>query len=253
VKSSSVAREATMSSFDFEPLFVQQPQTTASVVALPEDRWVPTQIEREPESFEPTFDDSAPAVVSVESVRDELLTHMAAMERAHQVALQDAFDRGVSEGREAGESAERARLRGAMIAAESAFDDLRAGESRWLANVEENVAAIAVAIAQQIIVREVTTAPEVVLSLVTRAVQEFALDQALSIRVNPGDLENLQAADRHTPGDYGELSTTREIRWVADARIEHGGCVVEGRERIIDGRVDTSLERLYRRLTRTNA
>jgi flagellar assembly protein FliH len=246
-----------MSSSEFEPMF--EPLFGASVAAgaagaLPEDRWVPTQLDRDVRAFEPTFADDAPEPASeAAAIREQLLAHMATMEREHQLALQEAYDRGLAEGREAGEGAERARLRGAVIAAESAFDELRAGEARWLANVEENVSAISIAVAQQIIMREVTTAPDVVLSLVTRAVQEFGLDQPLTIRVNPGDLENLQAADRHTPGDYRELSASRELRWLPDARIEHGGCVVEGRERIIDGRVDTSLERLYRRLTRTHA
>jgi flagellar biosynthesis/type III secretory pathway protein FliH len=40
---------------------------------------------------------------------------------------------------------------------------------------------------------------------------------------------------------------------MADSRIQPGGCVVEGRERIIDGRVDTALERLYRQLSGNNA
>ena len=32
-----------------------------------------------------------------------------------------------------------------------------------------------------------------------------------------------------------------------------GGCLVEGRERIIDGRVDTSLERAYRSIGQVQA
>jgi flagellar assembly protein FliH len=40
---------------------------------------------------------------------------------------------------------------------------------------------------------------------------------------------------------------------VADARIVRGGCVVEGRERIIDGRVDLALEQIFRKLSGTDA
>ena len=49
------------------------------------------------------------------------------------------------------------------------------------------------------------------------------------------------------------ITGDREARWLPDASIAPGGCVVEGRERIIDGRIDTALERVYRRLTYTNA
>ena len=41
--------------------------------------------------------------------------------------------------------------------------------------------------------------------------------------------------------------------WIADARIAPGGAMVEGRERIVDARVDSALERIYRRLTYTGA
>jgi flagellar biosynthesis/type III secretory pathway protein FliH len=140
-----------------------------------------------------------------------------------------------------------------MMAAESALDDVRAGEARWLANLEENIAALAVAVAQQVVVREVASTNDVVLGIVTRAVQEFGLDQSLSIRVNPGDLEALQSVERGDADMMATVTKGREVRWLSDARIEPGGCVVEGRERIVDGRVDTGLERLYRRLTYTNA
>ena len=81
----------------------------------------------------------------------------------------------------------------------------------------------------------------------------IGLDQALTIRINPNDLESMQSADRVTSGEMIAMTTGREVRWVSDARIEPGGCVVEGRERIVDGRVDTGLERLYRRLAHANA
>jgi flagellar biosynthesis/type III secretory pathway protein FliH len=45
----------------------------------------------------------------------------------------------------------------------------------------------------------------------------------------------------------------RPAHWIADAQVKSGGCVVEGRDRIVDGRVDTALERVYRRLAHQNA
>jgi flagellar biosynthesis/type III secretory pathway protein FliH len=194
----------------------------------------------------------------IDAASDDRAAHEAAaaaaeLAAAHQEALDAAYLRGVGDGREQGEQAERARLRGAMMAAESALDDIRAGETRWLSNIEENIAAISIGVAQQIVVREVSAAPEIVLALVSRAVQEFGLDQALSIRVNPGDLASLRSAERELTDAMTTSASGRDVRWVHDARIEPGGCVVEGRERIVDARVDTGLERLYRRMTYTNA
>ena len=238
----------------FEPLFGEQPARTtftprsagSGVVA---DAWIPIQVNATSRRGLSVFD----VQIDHSSEADHAAAH-AILEQTRQAELDEAYLRGMHEGREQGEQGERARLRGAMMAAESALDDVRAGETRWLANIEENIAAIAIAVAQQIVGREVATSSDMVLTIVTRAVQEFGLDQALSIRLNPGDLESLQSVERSASEDPTSTVTTgREVRWLSDARIEPGGCVVEGRERIVDGRVDTGLERLYRRLTYTNA
>jgi flagellar biosynthesis/type III secretory pathway protein FliH len=246
----------------FEPLFGKAGRTRITPrVATPvreSAAWMPVPVDvvvrPVPMVFTEAVDDaSATAAAAAAAEAAERRAAEAALAARHLEELDAAYLRGVDEGRQQGEAAERARLRGAMMAAESALDDLRAGEARWLANIEENIAAIAVAVAQQVVVREVATTNDVVLGIVTRAVSEFGLDQALSIRVNPGDLESLQSAERDASEAMTRVTTGREVRWVSDARIEPGGCVVEGRERIVDGRVDTGLERLYRRLTYTNA
>jgi flagellar assembly protein FliH len=243
----------------FEPLFTKAnrtritPRVVAAVTAS--EVWMPRQVGAEvPRArtiFDADYHDPSDTVESPEVAAKAAAD--AALALARQAELDAAWLRGVEEGREQGEQAERARLRGAMMAAESALDDLRTGEARWLANIEENIAAISVAVAQQIVAREVAGAHDVVVEMVTRAVQEFGLDQALSIRVNPADLEALSAAERTSDGTPTPITRGREVRWLSDARIEPGGCVVEGRERIVDGRVDTALERLYRRLTHTIA
>jgi flagellar biosynthesis/type III secretory pathway protein FliH len=66
------------------------------------------------------------------------------------------------------------------------------------------------------------------------------------VRVNPNDLAIIQATEEIVEPGTGEPA--RELHWTGDPRIASGGCVVEGRERIVDGRVDTALERAYRRI-----
>jgi flagellar assembly protein FliH len=90
-----------------------------------------------------------------------------------------------------------------------------------------------------------------VVDLVRRAVAEFPIDQSIRIRVSPHDLAlitAMSAGESPVP-----ITGGREARWLADPLGSPGGCVIEGRERIVDGRVDTALERLYRRLTYSHA
>jgi flagellar assembly protein FliH len=239
----------------FEPLFGKNGHARLAPLAVAKvsraDVWMPKQVGREMPRVRSIFETGHDGHESSEEALRE--SAAAAAAAARQAEIDAAFARGMLQGREQGEQAERTRLRGAVTAAESALDDVRAGEARWLANIEENISAIAIAVAQQIVTREVTTSSEIVIEIATRAVQEFGLDQALIIKMNPGDLESIQSAERLASGEMNDATKGREVRWAGDARIEPGGCVVEGRERIVDGRVDTGLERLYRRLAHANA
>lgn len=163
--------------------------------------------------------------------------------------VEKAYQQGLEEGRREGEIAEGMRLRTALGALQTLLADLSAAEARWTEDVEENLCALAVAVARQLIARELSSGPEVVVDLVRRALAEFPLDQPVRIRVNPLDLAAMSsAATAGTP-----ITGSREASWHADPMVEPGGCVVEGRDRIIDGRVDQALERVFRRLTYNTA
>jgi flagellar biosynthesis/type III secretory pathway protein FliH len=67
------------------------------------------------------------------------------------------------------------------------------------------------------------------------------VDSSIVVRLHHDDLA--ACAGLITPDAAGR---TPDIRWTADPHNQRGGCLIEGRERIIDGRIDTSLERAYR-------
>lgn len=165
--------------------------------------------------------------------------------------LAEAIAEAEARGRAEGAETERLRLRAATAAVNAALDAIAESETRWRETLEENVAALAIAIARQVIERETSMETDVVEDLVRRAARKFPLDHAIRVRLAPGDLALLTEAGE--PAPPSSLVEDRPVRWLADPRITAGGCIVEGRERIIDGRVDTALERIYRRLTNTDA
>ncbi|HEX4882608.1 MAG TPA: FliH/SctL family protein [Casimicrobiaceae bacterium] len=172
----------------------------------------------------------------------------AAMERA----LEEAYERGMEDGRRAGEIAEGLRLRGAIQVASEALASAQENAARWVGNAEENLCALALAIARQVIGREIALDKSSLADMVQQALAEFPLDQALTIRVNPGDLQAIQSAF-FAAGEASPIAQRKDVQWLPDGRVAPGGCLIEGRDRIVDGRVDTALERLYRRLTYTGA
>ena len=172
--------------------------------------------------------------------RDRLATDLAAR---HEQAVDEAFRRGQAEGRQAGEKRAHDELAAAVRAAEAALAGLMEAEKTHLAELKENLAAVAVAVARQIVDRELEIEPETVANVVRAAVAVFPLDQGVKIRINPQDLAHISAAE--TMGEAIPVTGNREARWIPDEGIVHGGCVVEGPQRVVDGRVDRALERVY--------
>ncbi len=152
-----------------------------------------------------------------------------------------AFARGRAEGVRDTRAVVDAELSKAVAAVHEVASMVQLHESRWIGNAEENIAALAVAVARHIVQHEVTVDAGSIRGLVTRALVQLPVDQPIVARLNP---EDIAACSTLISADAS--GRTPDIRWVADPHIMRGGCLVEGRERIIDGRIDTSLERAYR-------
>ena len=211
-------------------------------------RWDPVELELDGEPF-----GGVPISQPESQQGSQQGAHQAteAAQLVQQQALDEAFSQGFDAGREAGAEAARAQLAGPIATVTALLEELREREARWAERMEENLCALAVAVGRQLFDAELQASPAHAASLVRRALTEFPIDQPVTIRVNPGDLASITA---HAVADGGHAPIGRaEAQWIPDPRIASGGCVVEGRDRIVDGRVDTALERLYRRLTGTGA
>lgn len=135
-----------------------------------------------------------------------------------------------------------------LDALNAALENVQAHQARWISNAEENLAVLAVAVARQLIAREVQADPGIVAALVQNAIAQFPLDQTVTVRLNPEDVDSCNALLQGV-----DENRFPEIRISADHHVQRGGCLVEGRERIIDGRVDTALERIYRAIGNVQA
>lgn len=159
----------------------------------------------------------------------------------------DAYARGRADGERAARAGLEQSLHAALGTLAQAARSVELHEARWLTNLEENIAALAVSVARHIVQREIAHDPTFVATLVGNALAQYPIDQEIIIRVSPEDLATCRGAiDADGNGAHN-------LRWIGDVAIERGGCLTEGRERIIDGRVDTALERAYRTIAQIQA
>lgn len=175
-------------------------------------------------------------------------TAMSVEERA--ALVEEGYASGFAEGQKTATEAAQARVSQSLAMIDKLIEQVQATASLEPSMLEENIAALAVIVARQIVAREVATTPEIITELVRRTLTEFPIDQALRIRVNPMDLSMLTAANAQ---DKQPITGNRETSWFADPRIARGGCLVEGRDRIIDGRIDAALERAYHHMAQIDA
>lgn len=164
-------------------------------------------------------------------------------DHAHELQHAEAFRRG----RDEATSTERARAdercRTALQAVARVAAHLESIAEEFARDRERDLQGMAVAMARKILQHELTTAPERVGELVTRAIELMPLDHTLDVRLNPDDLATLGSTlEALTPPGRKVL-----LQWIGDARIECGGFIVESPQRIIDGRADVALRALYER------
>lgn len=113
-----------------------------------------------------------------------------------------------------------------------------------LAGAERDVLRLAVKLAEKIIGREIERDDSTLADIVSAALRHARQQEALTVRVNPADLPRVQAhRDRLDPS-----GRARFIDLVADPRVGHGGCVIEGESGTVDARLDTQLRVLERAL-----
>jgi flagellar biosynthesis/type III secretory pathway protein FliH len=165
-----------------------------------------------------------------------------------QAELEEAFARGYEQGMNEAVQRDGERVQQALMALADAVETVHAAAGAWTRSAKDHVVALAVSIARHIVDREIKGDMHAVADLVRRALSHFPLDEAVQIRVNPQDLSTISTVAK-PDGEGIRIAPGRTVQWIADPDLATGGCIVEGRQRIVDGRIDLALERIYRKLT----
>jgi flagellar assembly protein FliH len=165
-------------------------------------------------------------------------------EREPPTAEQRAFEAGVAAGVAEERARNEERARDAMQTLARAAEQLEAIQAEFARDRERDLHGLALAVARQMLQREVQLDPTLVVGWVRRALELLPLDTLIEVRMHPGDLAALGEAAKESlsPGAHVQLT------WVADAGLDPGGFVLETPQRVVDGRADVALRQLYERL-----
>lgn len=120
-------------------------------------------------------------------------------------------------------------------------------QERLLCELRAPLLRLALALAEEVVRREVTVDRTVVERTLQEALQHLHFANRVVVRVYPDDLEHLQAQ----PGLLEQCPV--ELVWKADAEIEPGGCRLSTDRGGIDATIGTQLRRLAEALQATHS
>ncbi len=173
----------------------------------------------------------------------ELPDRVPPAEARREDAGEAAYERGFADGMDAGLRRATEQIRPLSQALEHVGRALAASQEDFVLDLSRNLSALAIAVAEKVIQREITADPGIVAELVERAIALLPQDTVFTIRLNPHDLERLgHSAVRQ------ENARGVSMAWIADPNLEPGSFLLQTPARLVDGRTDVSLRMLYDRL-----
>jgi flagellar assembly protein FliH len=152
-----------------------------------------------------------------------------------------AWHQGFAEGARQGRQEADAMLAPAAAALRRIVERLQTAEASFAHDRVRHLEALAVAIARQLLQRELTSDPGYVRERVDKALELVPRETSIQIRLHPLDLDALRVA---IPPDAGGIAP----EWIPDGGLERGDFVIDTPNRVVDGRTDVALRALFERL-----
>ncbi|MFH1537388.1 MAG: FliH/SctL family protein [bacterium] len=168
-------------------------------------------------------------------------------------AKKEAFSEGYSSGEESGykEGYQKGYSKGKEAAAEESkngilmlnrvTDELGAHKREVLAEAQDDIIRMAMAVAERILHKEIMTDPMAVVSVVKNAIGKVSFKKRFVINVNPLDIEVLQKASSEIAA---LLDSVESLKFRPDPKVEAGGCIIQTESGTVDAQVNRQFQEI---------
>jgi flagellar assembly protein FliH len=141
------------------------------------------------------------------------------------------------------------KLESLLPALNKVVSELNDSRQTWLAHWEKAVVHLACSIAQRVCRLQLKIHPEISMALTREALEMAAGSPQIQVRLNPTDFESLGTQSDRLARTFAAAA---EVKFIADAAIELGGCRVETQHGAIDQQFTAQLNRIEEELTGAN-
>jgi flagellar assembly protein FliH len=153
--------------------------------------------------------------------------------------IHSAYQQGLREGQSAAQQAEAGQLDAMNVRLARTIEEMSGLRQRFRHEAEEDVVALALAIARRVLHRELTMAPEALLGLVKAALEKIEANEVHRIRVRPEDASMVQ---QHLE----RMGLPRRVEVIADPGLERGAAILDSSSGALDVSVETQLVEIER-------
>jgi flagellar assembly protein FliH len=172
-------------------------------------------------------------------------TRQAPIPATMEERLQEEYQRGFEEGKAATEIAlqkeyER-RLEAERSELQGLFEEMRVQLNRLYARIEKEAHLFALAVAERVIKKEVSTDTTIILRQAAEALKMVVGVESIALRVNPIDAALLRD---HRQELMTSADSLRECVIEGDDKIQPGGCIIDTPSGTIDARIATQLKQI---------
>ena len=157
-------------------------------------------------------------------------------------AVEEAYARGRKEGLNSAEGNLEISAQ-ALAAAAEEISRLRESLAK---NSSQDMLRLVMAISEQIVRREVSADPKVVLSIIEKALHASVRTDQYRILINPADLESVT---RQKPLFLASISGLKNLSIETDPSISQGGCRIDSDLGDVDATIETQLEAIRQALS----
>ena len=172
-----------------------------------------------------------------EQMTPEMLLIAARDEAENKV--REAYAEGMRRGEEAGETKFREAVAQSAAALEAAAGAMHDARQRFLDDLEPQVLELAVAIAEQLVQREVEVDRDVVRATARRALTHLTDRESMVVRVNLADLEAMRNERVTLLEQFEEV---RQLVVQADDDVGPGDCIAESELMQVDASMSAQLD-----------
>jgi flagellar assembly protein FliH len=146
---------------------------------------------------------------------------------------------GYEEGKKAAQAELQEQYKNSLKKVFDATKEAVEQRDKIIRSAEPEILKLATKIAMQLIHSEITLNRDVIMNVVSDAINKITDKEQVIIKVNQADLERVKD---HKEDIEDMLDGAKNLSIVPDKKVEAGGCIIETKVGLVDARVSTKVE-----------